>query len=111
MARRALELMVDELLDRRSVDVGDGTMRSRLICSSIAYDDHPDRVVGIMNAWDQLSQACHHHAYELVPSQNEIFGLVHRPPNLQAKVGRPISHGRRIPGKLGPWTRESMSRC
>lgn len=86
MARSALELMVDELLIQRAVDVADGTMRSRLICLSIAYGDDPNRVAGILHAWDQLSQACHHHAYELVPSQSEVLSLVHRLAALSAPI-------------------------
>lgn len=60
VARSALEQLVDELLDQRSFDVGGGTMRSRLICLSVAYADDPDRIAGIAYAWDQLSLACHH---------------------------------------------------
>lgn len=86
VARSALELLVDELLAQRSVDPGRGTMRSRLICLGIAFGDDPERVATIAHAWDQLSQACHHHAYELVPSHQQVSGLVLRLSNFATSV-------------------------
>lgn len=76
VTRRGLEELVAELLCRRSVAVGRGNMRSKLICLSVAYDDQPERAAAITMAWDQLSRACHHHAYELTPTSAEAQHLI-----------------------------------
>lgn len=76
IARRALELLVAELMRSRSMETGTATMRSLLICLSVAYRDHPDRVVAAASAWDQLSAACHQHAYELAPTHADAARLV-----------------------------------
>jgi len=47
-----------------------------LICLSVAYQDDPVLVSGLAGAWDQLSRACHHHAYELTPTTTEVRHLI-----------------------------------
>lgn len=51
VARRALELVVLDLLTRRSVRTGTATMRSLLICLSTTYQDQPGPVVTAQSAW------------------------------------------------------------
>jgi hypothetical protein len=76
VTRRGLEELVSELLCHRSVAVGRGSMRSKLICLSVTYADQPENVAAILMAWDQLSRACHHHAYELTPTSAEARHLI-----------------------------------
>lgn len=81
VARRALELVVLDLLTRRSVRTRTATMRSLLICLSVTYQDQPGPGVTAQSAGDQLSRACHQHAYELAPTHAEavqMLGTVRR---------------------------------
>ena len=72
VARRALELLIIELLVRRSINTGAANMRSLLICLSVTYQDEPGLVLAAQSGWDQLSGACHQHAYELAPTHAEV---------------------------------------
>ena len=76
VARRGLETMVPLLLERRDVDPGEASMKVQLICLSVAYRDDPVLVSDLASAWDQLSRACHHHAYELTPTTTEVQHLI-----------------------------------
>src|SRR5829696_10538385 len=76
VARRGLETMVPLLLERRQVDPGKASMTVQLICLSVAYRDDPVLVSDLASAWDQLSRACHHHAYELTPTTTEVQHLI-----------------------------------
>ena len=51
-------------------------MHVQLICLTITYGDDPLLVSDLANAWDQLSRACHHHAYELTPTTTEVQHLI-----------------------------------
>ena len=50
------------------------TMRSQLIIVRELGDRQTGTTAQV--AWDGLSQACHHHAYELQPTIEEVRGLV-----------------------------------
>ena len=50
------------------------TMRSQLIILRALGDRRVGRTAQV--AWEGLSQACHHHAYELRPTTDEVRGLV-----------------------------------
>lgn len=78
IGRRGLEALVSDLLQARSVDPGSATMRSRLNCLSVIYEDEPGLVTNVSGLWDQLSLACHHHAYELTPTTAEAQALIAR---------------------------------
>jgi len=62
----------------RGLDPGTATMHVMLICLTVVYRDNPVLVGGLANAWDQLSRACHHHAYELTPTTAEVRHLISR---------------------------------
>jgi hypothetical protein len=49
-----------------------------LICLAAAYSDQAEPVNDLVSAWDQLSVACHHHAYELTPTLGEARDLLVR---------------------------------
>jgi hypothetical protein len=88
VARRGLEAMVPLLLQLRGVDVGRASMNVQLICLRVAYEDDPALFSGLASAWDQLSRACHHHAYELTPTITEVRDL----------IGRVRAAGKLLPG-------------
>jgi hypothetical protein len=76
VARSALEVVVSDLLAQRSYSPGDASMRSRLSCLEVAYADRPALVLTAEYAWSGLSNACHHHAFQLSPSLAEARHLV-----------------------------------
>lgn len=76
VTRQALELVVADLLRIRGLCPTGGTMRSRLCCLAIAYDELPEVAYRAGGAWSRLSTACHHHAYELAPTSGEASALL-----------------------------------
>jgi hypothetical protein len=71
LARQALEGAVGILCGptmRRA------TMRSRLLYLRVLIDPETADCAGI--AWNGLSGACHHHAYELSPTPGEVRHLM-----------------------------------
>lgn len=74
LARTALETTVeDHLLDAGWV-IREATGRVRLIClRAIAGEELGGEAAW---AWAALSQACHHHAYELTPTTGEVSHLL-----------------------------------
>lgn len=76
VARRHLEAMVPELLRRRGLEPGTASMRVQLICLSAASREDQTLTTKLAMAWDQLSRACHHHAYELTPTSSEARHLI-----------------------------------
>lgn len=81
IARSALEDAVRARLEDRGLNAGDGSMRSLLTCFEVAYATDPQLVDSATHAWAGLSNACHHHAFELAPTAVEaqrLIDTVHR---------------------------------
>ncbi|MFC4127223.1 hypothetical protein [Nocardia rhizosphaerae] len=76
LTRTALEQTVSELLQARGVEPGRASGRARLACLEVAYDDSPDIAARAQYAWTRLSEACHHHAYQLSPTYQEVQHLL-----------------------------------
>lgn len=76
LTRQALEQVIDGLLDGQQSGCPDASVRVRLICLAHAYDDDPELVRRTVAAWHQLSNACHHHSYELGPTLGEAESIV-----------------------------------
>lgn len=77
LARGALEATLPKLINAKGVPDGAMTTASRLICLDSLYaEDDPELAVSAQYAWDQLSQACHHPAYDLAPTHSEVAALV-----------------------------------
>lgn len=76
IARAALESVVDELLSRRKFETEGATMRSKLTVLEVAYEKEPKVPMRAQYAWTGLSNASHHHAYELSPTVAEVNHLV-----------------------------------
>jgi hypothetical protein len=70
VARQALEQAVDEYWRARGFDFRGCGERQKLICLREYLDPH---LAGeVYEAWAQLTRACHHHAYELAPTVEEL---------------------------------------
>lgn len=88
LARAALEEAVRDLLLARRLDPGAASMRTRLSClesACMATDSAAVRQAAY--AWAALSDATHHHAFELSPTLSEARHLVDLVTKLSAGVG------------------------
>jgi hypothetical protein len=74
VARQALE----ESVDQRCAELIDGMQRASMRSTIILLRQLDDPVVGhkAQAAWAGLSNACHHHAYELQPTAAEVRSLL-----------------------------------
>ena len=77
VARQALELTIDGLLEPHGLSCPGAQMRTQLICLHHAYADDPAVAYRAATLWSQLSSVCHHHAYELDPSARTALSLIH----------------------------------
>lgn len=73
VARQSLEAEICRRCAALGVDVGEASMRSRLLVLR-ALDDR-DTADRLSLLWSQLSGCCHQHAYELSPTATEVRGL------------------------------------
>ena len=71
LARQALEAVVDQFWERRALDLGGYPMQAQLICLRTYLGD-AELAARTSHAWSALSGACHHHAYELSPTLDEL---------------------------------------
>ena len=76
IARAALENAVDDLLAAKQRSAPDASMRSKLTVLQVAFDQDNDVPARAEYAWSRLSQACHHHAFELSPNATEVRHLI-----------------------------------
>jgi hypothetical protein len=92
LARQALEEGLDAYWHERGVPLGEFGTRPQLIClreylgdSALAGRAH--------HTWAALSEACHHHPYELAPGHGElsawIAAVAELLPGLEAQSRRP----------------------
>lgn len=71
LARQALE---DTVMGLCGQEMSQASMRARLSYLRAFADSRTADSAAI--AWNGLSQACHHHAYELTPSRGEVSHLI-----------------------------------
>lgn len=70
LARQALEDTTRALCRRAGATIDRATMRSQLVIVRVL---HGDQIADTANlAWTGLSNSCHHHAYELAPTVDEV---------------------------------------
>ncbi len=75
LARQAFEEIVDQQCLAVAPGLGQPSMRSKLIIvGALVGSEVGERA---QTAWDGLSQACHHHSYELQPTAWEVRDLIH----------------------------------
>jgi hypothetical protein len=87
VARQALETLVHRATDELVPGMFRPSMRSRLILLRELGDSEKGRIAKL--AWDGLSRACHHHAYELQPSEMEVRALVEMVQTFMSHRARP----------------------
>lgn len=95
LARRALESSVDEALRRAGARPDRASLSGRMLALPALIDDEA-LARRAFATWHALSEACHHHGYELPPSADELASRVHtvrqvvaalaptRPPSVRA---------------------------
>jgi hypothetical protein len=76
VARVALESAVDDLLETKQRSAPDASMRSKLTVLQVVFDQDDAVSARAEYAWSRLSQACHHHAFELSPTATEVRHLI-----------------------------------
>ena len=76
LGRQALEMAVDEYWVARRIPLDSCGTRQQLICLR-EYLDDDDLAGRVHHAWNALSQACHHHPYELAPTAGELATWLH----------------------------------
>ena len=70
LGRQALEIALDQLWTAVAPGVQSASMRAQLLCLPNYVDaELADR---IRYTWQHMSNACHHHAYELPPVTAEL---------------------------------------
>ncbi|SFA84157.1 hypothetical protein SAMN05216266_101777 [Amycolatopsis marina] len=75
LARQALEDIVRDLCGARGNRLEHPVkMKSRLIVLSTFYDGWTASTACV--AWNGLSNACHHHAFQLTPTVGEVLHLI-----------------------------------
>jgi hypothetical protein len=80
LARQALEGAVDRLWAVRAQGMEQASARAQLSCLA-EYLRDPPLAGEVAFTWSALSHACHHHAYELGPTAEELearFAVVDR---------------------------------
>ena len=75
LCRQALELGLAAFWAKRLPGVESLPLRAQLLCLPSFFDD-PELSQRTSYTWAALSNACHHHVYELAPSSAEIAGWI-----------------------------------
>lgn len=72
LLRQGMEFELDQALARSLPGAENGSFRAKVLCL-----EHLDRRigVGVGSTWQALTDACHHHHYELGPSPETIQAL------------------------------------
>ena len=71
LIRQSLERTVDVFWNDKSAGMLDTSMRDRWVCLPAYLGDKPEARAADF-AWTALSQACHHRAYEVGLTQDEL---------------------------------------
>lgn len=72
VARQALERAIAAALERRAPGTSRVSARAQLLCLPTYAPTEP--ALAARYLWSVLSRACHHHAYELTPTAEELTG-------------------------------------
>ena len=88
LLRQVLEEAMGSWWDRTVPGLGDCSTRAQLV--SLAFYLPDARLArDVVFAWNCLTQACHHHAYDLAPAPSEVARLVETVERFLAAVGEP----------------------
>jgi hypothetical protein len=89
LARQALEQGLDDYWRAKGLSLGDCGTYQQLICLADYLGDAS--LVGHAHyAWAALSEACHHHPYELAPGQGELGAWIDSLSQLLPELGQAI---------------------
>lgn len=72
LTRQALEAALDELWATRSPGIADCSTRAQLLCLPLYVGGDVKLAERTAWTWWALTQACHFHPYELVPTVGEL---------------------------------------
>lgn len=86
LGRQALEMAVDDFWHSRRLELDSCPTRPQLICLR-EYLGDADLAGRVHHAWNALSQACHHHPYELAPTVGELAGWIGIAEELAGRAG------------------------
>ena len=88
LARQALEQALDDYWRARRLPRGrEVSRRAQFIClREYARAHEKELAARLHHAWTALSQACHHHPYELAPTADELRGLIEVVGELASRV-------------------------
>jgi len=75
LCRQALELGLVEFWSRRVPGMQDLPLRAQLLCLPTFFND-TQLSHTTSYTWAALSNACHHHVYELAPTASEIAAWI-----------------------------------
>lgn len=76
LARGSLEEVIEALLSAKGIDAHKASARAKLSSLEGAYVDDRELTSKADYAWNRLSDACHHHAYQLSPTHSEAKQLI-----------------------------------
>jgi hypothetical protein len=74
LGRQALEQGLDAYWTGRGIALGACATRPQLVCLR-SYLPDASLAARVHHTWSALSDACHHHAYELAPTADELGTL------------------------------------
>ena len=86
LCRQALEASLDELWTARLPEMTEISMRAQLACLP-TYLNKDELAGRVAYTWSALSNACHHHVYELAPSVTELSAWLATMAELATAVG------------------------
>ena len=91
LTRQALETALDDFWRQQEPDVERASRHSQLLCLS-SYLGDARLAARVAHDWSALSDACHYHSYELVPTAGELAGWIET-------VEEFAGCGRELPGR------------
>ena len=87
LVRQALEEALDAFWSSKGLRLDTLSTRAQLICLP-RYLDDGRLAADVSHAWAALTQACHHHPYELGPTAGELQSWLSVVGELVQRVGR-----------------------
>lgn len=85
LCRQALEAVVREFWKKRLPGLETTSMRAQLACLPVYLND--ELAGRVAYAWSAMSNACHHHVYELAPTTAQLQAWFAITSELATEVG------------------------